>query len=107
LFSGEVRGLPVSTLTEIFADVPAVTLAKSRLASGAVSLVDLLVEVGACASKSDARRQLAQGAVRLNGDAVSGEGEPKIAASDFLDGEILVIRRGKRNNYLVRLEGAA
>jgi tyrosyl-tRNA synthetase len=104
LFSGDVKGLPVSTLTEIFADVPALALPKARLSAGPINLVDLLVEVGACASKSDARRQLAQGAVRLNGEAVPGEGEPKIGSTDFLEGEVLVIRRGKRNNYLVRLE---
>lgn len=103
LFSGDVKGLPVATLAEIFSDVPALTLAKARL-SGGISLVDLLVEVGACNSKSDARRQLAQGAVRLNGDPVATDNDPSIGSADFLEGAILVIRRGKRNNYLVRLE---
>ena len=103
LFSGDVKGLPVATLAEIFSDVPALTLAKTRL-SGGISLVDLLVEVGACNSKSDARRQLAQGAVRLNGDPVATDNDPSIGSADFLEGAILVIRRGKRNNYLVRLE---
>jgi tyrosyl-tRNA synthetase len=104
LFSGDVKGLPVSTLAEIFADVPALTVPKTRISAGPISLVDLLVEVGACNSKSDARRQLAQGAVRLNGDPVAPDGEPAIGSRDFLEGEILVIRRGKRNNYLVRLQ---
>jgi tyrosyl-tRNA synthetase len=102
LFSGDVRGLPVSTLSEIFADVPAVSVARDQ--ADGLDLVDLLVKVGACASKSDARRQLAQGAIKINGEAPPATDAPKLALGDFLHGEILVIRRGKRNNYLVRLE---
>lgn len=106
LFGGEIEGVPVALLREIFADVPSITLAPERLAGDGASLVDLLVEVGACASKSDARRQLAQGAIRLNGAAAptaSGAADPKITVSAFLDASVLVIRRGKRNSYLVKL----
>jgi tyrosyl-tRNA synthetase len=102
LFSGDIEGVPVALLREIFADVPSITLAADRLNGGA-SLIDLLVEVGACASKSDARRQLGQGAIRLNGRPVSGE--PTVTRDAFLEHSVLVIRRGKRNTYLVKLEG--
>jgi tyrosyl-tRNA synthetase len=107
LFGGEIDGVPVALLREIFADVPSITLAAGRL-NGGVSLVDLLVEVGACASKSDARRQLGQGAVRLNGQPVAADaasGDPKVTRASFLEDSVLVIRRGKRNTYLVKLEG--
>lgn len=106
LFGGEVNGVPVALLREIFADVPSITIAPERLAGDGANLVDLLVEVGACASKSDARRQLAQGGIRLNGAAAptaSGGADPKITTSAFLDASVLVIRRGKRNSYLVKL----
>jgi tyrosyl-tRNA synthetase len=106
LFGGDLDGVPVAMLREIFADVPSITLSSARLNGGA-SLVDLLVEVGACASKSDARRQLAQGAIRLNGQpvaaAAAGE-DPKVTRTAFLEQSVLVIRRGKRNTYLVKLE---
>jgi tyrosyl-tRNA synthetase len=102
LFSGDIEGVPVALLREIFADVPSITVAADRLNGGA-SLIDLLVEVGACASKSDARRQLGQGAIRLNGRPVSGE--PTVTRDAFLEHSVLVIRRGKRNTYLVKLEG--
>lgn len=102
LFGGDIKGLPVATLNQIFADVPAIEIPSGRAAEG-IPLVDLLVETGACPSKSDARRQLQQGAVRINGDP-AGE-DAKVTPIDFLDGAVLVLKRGKRNTYLVRLAG--
>jgi len=106
LFGGDIEGVPVAQLREIFADVPSITLTADRLNGGA-NLVDLLVEVGACPSKSDARRQLGQGAIRLNGKAVeaAASGDPTVTRDAFLEHSVLVIRRGKRNTYLVKLEG--
>ena len=108
LFGGDLEGVPVATLREIFADVPSISMAAERLNGAGASLVDLLVEVGACPSKSDARRQLGQGAIRLNGQpAASGTAgaDPTVTRADFLDQSVLVIRRGKRNTFLVKLEG--
>jgi tyrosyl-tRNA synthetase len=108
LFGGDIDGVPVATLREIFADVPSITLASARLNGAGASLIDLLVEVGACASKSDARRQIGQGAIRLNGhpvDVGADNADPKVTRDAFLDQSVLVIRRGKRNNYLIKLEG--
>ncbi len=107
LFGGDIEGVPVAMLREIFADVPSITIAGDRLNGNGASLVDLLVEVGACPSKSDARRQLGQGAVRLNGKPVenAASGDPTVTRASFLDQSVLVIRRGKRNTYLVKLEG--
>jgi tyrosyl-tRNA synthetase len=107
LFGGEIDGVPVAQLREIFADVPSITVAADRLNGAGASLVDLLVELGACASKSEARRQLGQGAIRLNGHPVEAGagGDPKVTRAALLDDSVLVIRRGKRNTYLVKLEG--
>jgi tyrosyl-tRNA synthetase len=107
LFGGAIDGVPVAQLREIFADVPSISVAADRL-NGGTSLVDLLVEVGACASKSEARRQLGQGAIRLNGhpvEAGAAGGDATVTRAAFLDDSVLVIRRGKRNTYLVKLEG--
>ena len=51
-------------------------------------------------SKADARRNLAQKGIRINGKPVEGD-NPTVSAADFLDGEVLVLQRGKRNNFLV------
>jgi tyrosyl-tRNA synthetase len=101
LFSGDIASLPVALLKQVAKDVPSITLTPQELANG-LPLIDLLVKTGACSSKADARRQLGQKGVRLNGKQPAGE-NLTVSASDFLDGEVLVLQRGKRNNYLVIL----
>lgn len=63
------------------------------VATGPVDFVDLLVSAGLVTSKSDARRQIAQGAIRLDGDKV--DPDTGVAHSDDLVGRVL--QRGKRN----------
>jgi tyrosyl-tRNA synthetase len=104
LFSGDIAKLEVTLLKQMAADVPSITLSRAELGN-AVPLIDLLVKTQACSSKADARRQLAQKGVRVNGNQPAGE-SPMVSASDFLEGEVLVLQRGRRNNYLVILAQA-
>jgi tyrosyl-tRNA synthetase len=102
LFSGDIASLPVTLLKQMATDVPSITVTPQELANG-LPLIDLLVKAGACSSKADARRNLAQKGIRLNGNQPAGD-NPTVSASDFLDGEVLVLQRGKRNNFLVILQ---
>ncbi len=102
LFSGDIASLPVTLLKQMAKDVESITLTPQELGNGMLR-IDLLVKTGACSSKADARRNLAQKGVRLNGKQPAGE-NPTVSVADFLEGEVLVVQRGKRNNYLVILE---
>jgi tyrosyl-tRNA synthetase len=106
LFSGDIASLPVTLLKQLAADVPSIKLTTAELANP-LPLIDLLVKCGACSSKADARRNLAQKGVRLNGKQPADGDNPSVTAADFLDGEVLVLQRGKRNNYLVIVERAS
>jgi len=101
LFSGDIASLPVSLLKQMADDVPSIKLTLQELGA-ATPLVDLLVKCGACSSKADARRNLSQKGIRLNGKQPAGE-NPTVSAADFLEGEVLVVQRGKRNSFLVIL----
>jgi tyrosyl-tRNA synthetase len=103
LFSGDIASLPVSLLKQLADDVPSIRIARNRLTGGGISLIELLVETKACSSKADARRNLAQKGIRLNGKPPTEGDNPAVSAADFLEGEVLVLQRGKRNNYLVIL----
>lgn len=105
LFSGDIASLPVTMLKQMAADVPSLPIAPQELGNG-FPLIDLLVRAGACSSKADARRNLAQKGIRLNGKQPAGE-NPMVTVADFLEGQVLVLQRGKRNNYLVILQHAA
>lgn len=102
LFGGSVRELDMDQLDDGLADVPRATVERARLDSG-VDVVDLLVETGLADSKSRARRFLSDGAVSLNGDRF--DGSRPVDEGDLLHGEVMLLRRGKRNWAAVRAEG--
>jgi tyrosyl-tRNA synthetase len=66
--------------------------------------VDLLVEAGVASSKGEARRLLAGGGVYLNGERIDSV-DRRVHAQDAIDGEVLLLRKGRKDNHVVRLVG--
>ncbi|MCZ8520240.1 MULTISPECIES: tyrosine--tRNA ligase [Paenibacillus] len=97
LFSGDVGALSGSEIEQAFSDVPSTELE----AAAEIALLDLLVQVKAAPSKRQARQDVESGAVSINGVKTT-ELERIVRAADGLEGRYLVIRRGKRNYYLVK-----
>ncbi len=60
-------------------------------------VVDLLVATGVCSSKGDARRQIGQGGIRVNGERVTDAGD----APAFIGGRFALVQRGKKLRHLV------
>jgi tyrosyl-tRNA synthetase len=101
LFGKEVSGLSAQEITDIFADVPSTDLEKSRLEGEGVALGDLLVISGVAPSKAEARRLIQSGGVFVNNRR---ENEiRKIPNSEFIEGQLLVIRKGPKNYHLIRV----
>jgi tyrosyl-tRNA synthetase len=101
---GDLHEIGGDILDEALAAAPSVTVPRSRFEGEGALVVDLLVEVGACPSKSDARRQLGAGGIAVNGVPLGTSSvETKVTAKDLIDGRLLVLRRGKRNNYVIRV----
>jgi tyrosyl-tRNA synthetase len=74
-------------------------------ATGApASYARLLVESGLAASASEARRLVAGGGVAAN-DARIADADAVPGPDAFLDGRILLLRKGKRGRALVLREG--
>jgi tyrosyl-tRNA synthetase len=72
------------------AEMPVFTIIKP------INILDLLVETGLCASKSEARRDLQQGSIRINGDVIN--------RTDLIIGPgEAVLQKGRRS--FVRLVG--
>ncbi len=104
LFGGEVADLKAAEALDIFAEVPSSTLEPSRLDAG-MPLGDLLTEAGLVTSKSEARRKIREGGIYLNNRRVVDE-KAQVSRQDFLDGQVLVLRKGRKDYHLVRLQGA-
>ena len=100
---GDLRVVGGDLLDDALAAAPSITTGRDRFGGEGALLVDLLTEVGACNSKSDARRQVTAGAVAVNGTPLGNPTpDARVTAADLIDGRLLVLRRGKRNNYVIR-----
>ena len=59
-----------------------------------------LTETKVCSSNTMAKKDLAAGAVYVNG--AKGTSDTRVTTKDLIDGRVLVLRRGKANNFVVK-----
>jgi tyrosyl-tRNA synthetase len=100
LFGREIQGLSDAELADIFGDVPSRQLERNRLEAG-IDLISLLVEMGASASKGEARRALTAGSIYLNNVKVT-DAALMVTAAQLASESSLVVRMGKKNYFLAR-----
>lgn len=96
---GELAGLDPDTLRDALAELPSATLPR-----GEHAVVDLLVATGLAASRSAARRTLAEGGGYVNNAKVEGE-DATVGVDRLLHDRWLVVRRGRRALGAVELVG--
>jgi len=96
LFKGDIRSLTTEQIEQGFKDVPTYETEKEN-----ISLVDLLVAAEISSSKRQAREDIKNGAIYVNGER-NQDIEHVVTESDRLDDTFTVIRRGRRNYFLVR-----
>ena len=100
------RELHLDALKAIEGEVPMAVATLSTPAAAAdpmVDIVDGLVQLGLVNSKGDARRQLQQGAVSVNGRRLSAQ-ESTVAPDEAIHGRYFLVRKGSREIGLLRLE---
>ena len=102
LFGKEIAGMSADDILDIFADVPSTELDKARLDGGGLLLNDLLVTCGVAPSKAEGRRLIQSGAVYVNNRRVA-DPRAAITLAEFVDGKILVLRKGSRHYHAVRI----
>ena len=100
LFGGDLATLDERTLLEVFEEAPASDLSRSWLTEQK-PLVDALVETKIESSKGAARQNIQGGGVYLNNIRVNDVKE-RLGDNWLMHGKYLVVRRGKRNYYLIR-----
>ena len=96
LFYGELQELEEDEIEQGFNDVPSY-----RMEAGELGLVDLLVSAGISSSKRQAREDVKNGAIYINGERCNDLGRT-LRRAEGLHGRYLIIRRGKSNYFLIR-----
>ncbi|MDF7627054.1 tyrosine--tRNA ligase [Lactobacillaceae bacterium L1_55_11] len=99
LFSGDVADLTATQIEDAFGGVPSFDLADEPK-----NIVDLLVDAGIDSSKRQAREDVSNGAIRVNGDKVT-DLDAEVNPKANYDGRFVLVRRGKKKYFLGRVQG--
>ena len=102
LFGGSLDSLTADDVLAVFDDVPSSSVPASRMQEDGVSVVDLLVSSGIAKSKGEATRLLRGGGIYVNNRRVSDE-KLRVGVSDAIEGRLFVLRKGAKENHVVKL----
>lgn len=98
LFSGDVKQLTKNEIEQGFKDVPTYAAEKSDIA-----LIDLLVAAKISSSKRQAREDITNGAIYVNGDRNQNL-DHIVTSADRLEDTFTIIRRGRKKYFLVHFQ---
>ena len=98
LFSGNVTSLSEENILELFSDLKVE-------ANEGILLEDLLIDIKAAVSKREAREFIKGNSVSFNGTKVNDLAKV-VTKEDTLFNKYIVVKRGKKNYYLVELKNA-
>ena len=82
--------------------MPSTELTRAQLAERPLPLAELLVTTGVAPSKNEAKKLLQGNGICVNNVRVS-EVQRTITAEDFIDRQVLVLRKGAKTYHVVRL----
>lgn len=97
LFSGDIKNLSASEIKQGFKDVPSYEHSEGE----ELGIVELLVAAQISPSKRQAREDVTNGAVSVNGERVT-ELDYTLTDKDKIEGQFTVIRRGKKKYFLIK-----
>ncbi|ATH62399.1 tyrosyl-tRNA synthetase [Staphylococcus pasteuri] len=95
LFSGDLKSLSAKELKEGFKDVPQVELSKET-----TNIIEALIETGIATSKRQAREDVNNGAIYINGERQQ-DVNYELSDQDKIEDEFTIIRRGKKKYFMV------
>ncbi|MEF2245058.1 tyrosine--tRNA ligase [Paenibacillus sp. IITD108] len=97
LFSGDIKELTVDEIEQGFKEMPTFEAAKETK-----NIVDWLVDVGIEPSKRQAREDITNGAISVNGERMQDLAY-ELSEGDAIGGKFIIIRKGKKNYSLVKI----
>jgi tyrosyl-tRNA synthetase len=97
LFSGDVSQLTVTEIKQGFKDVPSFSLESNE----EMGLIELLVQSKISPSKRQAREDINNGAIYINGERCQ-DIDRVVGSSDRIGDQFVIVRRGKKKYFLIR-----
>lgn len=100
MYGEAMDGLNADDLLAVFTDVDSFEMSKGDIEGNKV--IDVVVASGMLRSKSEVRRLIDNGGLYLNNNRVESI-DSLVDTSDIIDGQIVVLRSGKKNYHLIRV----
>ncbi|AOZ94768.1 tyrosine--tRNA ligase [Paenibacillus crassostreae] len=97
LFSGDIKSLTANEIEQGFKEMPTFEATKESK-----NIVDWLVDLGIEPSKRQAREDINNGAISMNGEKVE-DVNTEVTVDKSFDGRFIIIRKGKKKYSLIRL----
>lgn len=97
LFSGDIKSLNAKEIAQGFKNMPNFTTDFTQ-----ENLVEWLVTIGISPSRRQAREDVSNGAISINGDKIS-DTDFIITREHAIENQYIIVRRGKKNYFLVTL----
>jgi tyrosyl-tRNA synthetase len=97
LFSGDIKVLTADEIEQGFKDMPTFHATKETK-----NIIEWLVDLGIEPSKRQAREDINNGAILMNGEKVT-DVNTDVTVENSFDGRFIIIRKGKKNYSLVKL----
>ena len=98
LFSGHIQELTGEEIEGAFRNTKG-----GEVAAAPVNIVEALLEAGVEKSKRQAREDVTNGAIRVNGEQIR-DTEANISAHPNTDGKFIIVRKGKKNYFSIAVK---
>ncbi len=98
LFTGDIADLSGAEIEGAFRNT-----AGNKISGDEMNLTDVLMAGGVEKSKRQAREDIANGAIRVNGIQVK-DPEAPVSAHPNTNGKYVIVRKGKKNYFLIEIE---
>jgi tyrosyl-tRNA synthetase len=102
LFGEDITSLTADDVLAVFEDVPSTDIAGDAFDAEGIGVVDLVARVQLTSSKAEARRLVQSGGIYVNNRRVT-DPHAKVPRSQAIDGRLFVLRKGQKQNHVVRL----
>jgi tyrosyl-tRNA synthetase len=102
LFGEDITSLAADDVLSVFDDVPSSTVGVEKFSGEGVAVVELLASSGLTSSKGEATRLIRGGGIYVNNRRITDE-RARLRTSDAIEGRLLVLRKGAKQNHLVKI----
>ena len=102
LFDEDIATLNADDVLAVFEDVPSTEIPGEAFDAEGIGVVDLMARVQLAPSKAEARRLVQSGGVYVNNRRVA-DPQARLVRNQAIDGRLFVLRKGQKQNHVVRL----